>query len=150
VSDRNTVLEELEAMRQRMEELYVRNFELQGSETGSEPVAPEWVPAADIMESEQELTFILDLPGVLDRDLQVECRADRLLVYGTRREDIPDGAELESERPRGTFSRIFRLPCPIQQDAISAELKRGVLRIVVPRQCSENERPQRVIVRQED
>lgn len=149
MSGKNIVIEELEALRQRMEELYMRNFQ-EGSEEGGEPVPQDWVPTADIINSEKELIFILDLPGVLDRDLQVECRADRLLVYGTRHGDLPDGAESVIERPKGAFSRIFGLPCPIQQDAIRAELKRGVLRIIVPRLCSQNERPQRVVVRQED
>lgn len=152
MSGKNIVIEELEAMRQRMEDLYVRNFKPEGSQTDADagPGTQEWMPAADIIDSEKELTYLLDLPGVLDKDLQVECRADRLWVHGIRREDVPAGESLEIERPRGGFSRVFKLPCFIKEDAIRAELKKGVLRIVVPKECSTNERPQKVIVRQED
>ncbi len=152
--DKNVFIEELEAMRKRMEDLFVRNFEAEGKETGPDAAAEGgagvWVPAADIVDSEKELVYVLDLPGVLDQDLQVECREDRLWVSGARREEESGGNALEAERPKGPFSRIFKLPCPIRADAIQAEFKKGVLRIVVPKQCSTESRVQKVPVRREE
>ncbi len=153
VPDKNVFIEELEAMRRRMEELFLRNFEAREDETGPDTLedgSEVWTPPADIIDSGQELTYLLDLPGILEQDLTVECRADRLWVHGARREDVTAGDVIAVERPKGPFSRIFKLPCPIREDAIRAEFKKGVLRIVVPRQCSAENRVQKVPVRQED
>ncbi|MEM5790374.1 MAG: Hsp20/alpha crystallin family protein [Syntrophobacteraceae bacterium] len=144
----NPFLEELKEMKQRMEELFQRNFSF-GGEHAEEQTRSEWFPVTDIIDTGREIVYALDLPGVHEKDIQVECKDNRLWVSGTKGEDIPEGESLRIERPQGNFSRIFKLPCPISQDDIKAEFKRGVLRIVVPKECNTT-RTRRVFVKQED
>ncbi|MFZ2445895.1 MAG: Hsp20/alpha crystallin family protein [Syntrophobacteraceae bacterium] len=147
---KNSFIEELKAMKERMEELFLRNFDVKAGEAEPETPSEVWTPRADIIDTGKELIYTLDLPGVLEQDLEVECGADVLRVSGSRREDSPEGKALGTERPRGPFSRIFKLPCPIRPDAIQAELKKGVLRLVVPRECTTDSGAQKVFVRRDD
>lgn len=80
-----------------------------------------------------QLVYLMDVPGVMEQDIQLECKADRLWVSGFRRNDLPEGESIRIERPQGVFLRVFKFPCPVDEDAIQAEFKKGVLRISVPK-----------------
>ncbi len=151
-ADKKDFLEELKAMKDRMEDIFLRNFNLgPGSEKkeDAQTRSEDWAPVADIVDTGNQLLYLIDLPGVLDENIEVECKADRLLVSGARSEDLPPGEPLLRERSRGEFSRVFKFPCAVEADAIVAELRKGVLRITVPKVSPEN-RTQKVFVREAD
>ncbi len=108
-STRKDFIEELKAMKERMEELFKCNF---GAVAGEEEdrAQPEaaWMPSADIFDTEKEIVYILDLPGVPDDELQVECKADRLWVSGKRAEDMPVGAFGSNRAAPGCFFAYIR------------------------------------------
>ena len=129
--DKKDFLDELKSMKERMEDLFVRNFD---PDRKNKPQgAEDWVPMSDIIDSGKELVYSIDLPGVMEHDIQVECKADRLWVSGMRKNDLPQGEAIRVERPRGAFSRVFKFPCPVDEERIQAEFKKGVLRISVPK-----------------
>ncbi len=131
------ILDELKTMKERMEDLFMSSLEL-GTGGEDKPRGPEdWVPMSDIVDSGKELIYSIDLPGVMEHDIQVECKADRLRVSGLRKNDLPEGEAFRVERPSGAFSRVFKLPCPVYEDGIQAEFKKGVLRISVPKSSPE-------------
>ncbi len=141
-------LDELKAMKERMEEIFTRNFDPDTKDEECQSQAHEdWIPMTDIIDSGSELVYAFDLPGVLEDDIQVECKAERLFVSGLRKDDLPQGEAFRVERPRGAFSRVFKFPCPVNEDRIRAEFKKGVLRITVPK-CSPGGRTQRIVVRE--
>ncbi len=105
-SAKNSFIEELKAMKERMEELFLRNFDVQAGDPEPETPPEGWVPPADIIDTGKELIYTLDLPGVLEQDLQVECGAESLRVYGARREDAPEGETLGIARPHGLSGRF--------------------------------------------
>jgi HSP20 family protein len=147
---KNPFIEELKAMKERMEELFLRNFTT-GEEEAAQDIPPaDWVPLTDITDTGKELVYILDLPGVLESDVQVEFKADRLWVSGSKGDDVPEGDPLRIERPKGSFSRIFKFPCAIDPNDIKAEFKKGVLRITVPRVCTSTSSSQRIVVKSEE
>jgi HSP20 family protein len=131
------LLDELKAMKERMEDLFVSSFEpgTGGKDKSQKP--EDWVPMSDIVDSGNELVYSMDLPGVMEHDIQVECKADRLWVSGLRKNDLPQGEAFRVERPKGAFSRVFKFPCPVDEDRIQAEFKKGVLTISVPKSSSE-------------
>lgn len=143
---KNDFIEELKAMKDRMEELFVRNFTGEEKERGPEE-SDDWVPLADIIDAGQELLYILDLPGVPEENLKVECKADRLWVSGSKREKVSGCEPILIERPQGGFNRVFKFPCAVEGNAIQAEFRKGVLRITVPK-SSPTECVQRIIVRE--
>ena len=128
---KKTLLDEIKAMKERMEDLFVLNFDRGGKDKPQR--TEDWVPMGDVVDSGKELVYSLDLPGVMEHDIQVECKADRLWVSGLRKNDLPKGEALRVERPRGAFSRVFKFPCPVDEDRIRAQFKKGVLTISVPK-----------------
>jgi len=130
-------LDELKAMKERMEDLFMSSFEPGTGGKGKRSEPGDWVPMSDIVDSGKELTYSIDLPGVMEHDIQVECKADRLWVSGLRKIDLPKGKVFRVERPRGAFSRVFKFPCPVDKDGIQAEFKKGVLTISVPKSSPE-------------
>jgi HSP20 family protein len=142
-------LDELKAMKERMEDLFVRNFYLGAARKDKPQGSEDWVPVSDIVDSGEELVYSIDLPGVMDHDIQVECMADRLWVSGLRKNDLPEGEAVRVERPRGAFSRVFKFPCPVDENGVEAEFKKGVLRISVPK-SSPGCRTHRIEVREDE
>ncbi len=125
-------LDELKAMKDRMDDLFTNNFDVSGGKDKTQN-SEDWVPMSDIVDSGKELVYSIDLPGVVEHDIQVECKDGRLWVSGLRQSDLPDGEAFRVERPVGAFSRVFKFPCPVDEDGIQAEFKKGVLRISVPK-----------------
>lgn len=146
---RKDFLDELKAMKERMEDIFTRSFDLGGDRQDRGRGEDEWGPMSDIVDSGTELVYSLDLPGVMEQDIQVECKDDRLWISGLRKNDLPQGETIRIERPRGPFSRVFKFPCPVDEEAIRAEFKRGVLRISVPK-SSPGCRARRIEVRESE
>jgi len=132
-TSRKDFLDELKSMKERMEDLFIRNFD-SGTERKDEPKgSDDWVPMSDIVDSGKELVYSIDLPGVMEHDIQVECKAGRLWISGMRKNDLDDGEAVRVERPKGAFSRVFKFPCPVNEEGIQARFKKGVLRVTVPK-----------------
>jgi HSP20 family protein len=91
-----------------------------------------FAPQADIVQTEHAYVVLLDLPGVSIDDIDVHLEGTRLLVRGARRSGHPEGKRRSIERGAGTFDRSFLLPHTALGDAVTADLKDGVLRIDVP------------------
>jgi HSP20 family protein len=107
-----------------------------------------FVPAADVVMSDEDVTLVTDVPGVNADDLTIELREDVLTVRGER--SFPDQAEEAGdgrawrrlERGFGSFERVLRLPVGLDADAIAASLRDGVLTVRVPK--PEARKPRRI------
>jgi HSP20 family protein len=141
------ILDELNAMRRRMDSLFLESFSEPEDESSEAQIEAEtWLPLVDIIESEQEWILYADLPGVLEEDLRVEVSEFQLLIAGERKTIYaPEGSSISKvERPEGAFSRIFTLPRNIRKNEINAKLKHGVLMVAVPKErasCPSREIP---------
>jgi HSP20 family protein len=129
-------------------ELQVR--EKQELQTDAEHTMPGIVftPAVDIFESEVEITLLADMPGVPSDGVTIDLHNDELKVMG---EVEPQGSEKETpllhEYQTGRFHRHFSLSDRIDQDKISASMKDGVLRLVLPK--VEKAKPRKIEVKSE-
>ena len=74
MTGKNPFIEELKAMKERMEELFLRNFTVEEKEEAQDVPSADWIPLTDIMDTGKELVYAIDLPGVLESDLQVEFK----------------------------------------------------------------------------
>jgi HSP20 family protein len=77
----------------------------------------------------------VDIPGVRDEDLQITFENDTLTIRGERKsEERKDSEKVHFvERRHGFFHRSFAFPSPVQSDSVKAELKDGVVKILVPK-----------------
>lgn len=107
-----------------------------------------FTPAVDIFETEEEITVLADMPGVKAKDLIIDLRDDVLTLTG---EVAPPEGENETDVLReyrtGSYFRQFSLSEVIDQAKIDAELKEGVLRLVLPK--VEPAKPRRITVKVE-
>jgi HSP20 family protein len=106
---------------------------LNGVFEGSGRTTQSWVPAVDVWETEGELVYAFDLPGVSEEQIAVELHDDTLTVTAQRdrtEERVEDGF-VRFERRFGTFSRAVGVPQGTSEDGIKADYRDGVLEIRV-------------------
>jgi HSP20 family protein len=105
-----------------------------------------WVPALDVWETETELVYAVDLPGISEDKIAVELD-DGALTISAERERTQEEAEdrfYRYERRYGTFSRTFGVPQGVTESDISAEYANGVLEVHVKK--PEQPKPKRIQV----
>lgn len=92
-------------------------------------------PAFEVKENKEAFTFKADLPGVVDKDLEVTLDGNRLVIAGHRMEerDEKNDTFFVYERSYGSFTRAFTLPDGADVEHITSRLDAGVLTIVVPK-----------------
>jgi HSP20 family protein len=85
-----------------------------------------------------------ELPGVPRQQIRIEVHDGQLTLHGRRDARVACEQYHQVERGHGEFSRAFRLPHGVEADGVSAQLKDGLLTIVVPK--TPNPGPRRVDV----
>lgn len=99
------------------------------------PLPASFAPDFDVKETKESFVFTADLPGVADKDVQVQLSDNRLSVSGKRESEKTEQHETyyASERSHGSFTRTFVLPEGVDADKAHAQLKNGVLSIAIPK-----------------
>ena len=109
------------------------------------PISREFYLSCDLVENENSIHMHFDIPGVEEKNIQVEYEQGLLKIFGERTDpnlpiagqDQEDDGENYSrvykERKFGSFSRKFRLPETIDASRIQATHKNGVLSLVLPK-----------------
>ena len=105
-----------------------------------------WAPAVDVWETENEIVYAFDLPGIPEDEISVELEDNALTVSGQReRIDEASGDRFyRFERRFGVFSRTIGLPQGTSEDSIEADYRNGVLEIHVAK--PEEPKPRRIQV----
>jgi HSP20 family protein len=102
-----------------------------------------WLPPVDILEKGDDLLIRAELPGVKIEDLDVRVEDDVLHLQGQRQEtEVEEGRSYRRERSYGAFARSFSLPTTVDAAKIRAQLRQGVLEIVLPK--AEEAKPRKV------
>lgn len=95
---------------------------------------PVLTPPVDIFETNDEIVLISDMPGVDDKSIDITLEQDVLTVEGRVKLEPREGYELTlTEFGAGDYRRVFTLSTEVERDKISAEVKDGVLRLVLPK-----------------
>ena len=103
-----------------------------------------WVPALDVWETEDEIVYAVDLPGISEEEISVEL-ADGALTITAQRERAREESDerfYRYERRYGTFSRTVGLPQGVTESDVSADYKSGVLEVHVKK--PEQPKPRRI------
>ncbi len=105
-----------------------------------------WLPAVDVWETDNELVLSFDVPGIPEDQISVELDDNVLTVTGQRERAEEQTGErfYRYERRFGAFSRSVTLPTGVNEDAINANYKDGVLEVRVPK--PEEQKPKRIQV----
>ena len=102
-----------------------------GGRTGQLMRAPD----ADVVERENEIRVIVELPGMRAEDIVLDIENNVLTIGGEKSEERQEEKDTWhlSERRYGKFSRSFVLPREVDQDGIHARFDNGVLSVTIPK-----------------
>jgi HSP20 family protein len=100
---------------------------------GSGRTNQAWVPALDVWETESELVYALDLPGIPEENISVELDEGALTISAERERTQEESQErfYRFERRYGTFARTFGVPQGVTEQDVKADYKNGVLEVHV-------------------
>jgi HSP20 family protein len=98
-----------------------------------------WVPPIDVYETEDRYVITAEVPGLDRKQIDVAVQDNRLMIRGMRSVTMPESDSRhyhQVERGHGSFERTFRFADPVQEDAITADLRDGVLTISLPKMAA--------------
>ena len=103
-----------------------------------------WAPPLDVWETESELVYAFDLPGIGEDKIGLEVQDDTLTVTAVRERTLEDQGDrfYRFERRQGSFARSVGLPAGIDDSKITASYTDGVLEVRVPK--PEEAKPRRI------
>jgi len=93
------------------------------------------VPTMDVAETDKEIEITAELPGLEEKDVQINVADNVLTVRGEKKaeKEQKDKNYRLVERSYGSFERSLTLPEGVNTDAIKATIDKGVLKVVVPK-----------------
>ena len=107
---------------------------------------PTFTPAVDIFETEEALTLVADMPGVIPEDLSIDLHENVLTLSGGVAPPESSGEiDIYREYRTGQYMREFSLGRLIDQSKIEAKLSDGVLHLIMPK--SEAATPSKISVK---
>jgi len=136
---------ELHTMQNEMNRLFNTFFDSPSrGNGGGTAVRRRWIPAMDVVQTEDHFVLRADLPGLSESDVKIEVEDNVLTVSGERKSEHEDKGEgyYRVERASGSFSRSLTLPEGVDADAIQADFTNGVLEVQIPK--PEQHKPRKV------
>ena len=129
---------EIEALQNEMSRF------MNGLLEGNGRTTQNWVPALDMWETDDEVVYALDLPGIPEERISIELDDGALTIAGERDRTVEESKErfYRFERRCGTFSRTFGVPQGVAENDVRAEYKDGVLEVHVKK--PEQPKPKRI------
>jgi HSP20 family protein len=104
-----------------------------------------YMPTADIFETEDALTVVLEMPGVSKDNVDVSVENGVLTIEGRIDFKKYEGLQpLYSEYNVGPYRRSFRISSQVDQNKITAEMRDGVITLALPK--AEEAKPRRIAV----
>lgn len=116
---------EIERIGKMMEEMFGGTDEVRGT----------WVPPVDIRETSDALTFVAEIPGMKEEEIEVELVGDVLTIRGKREHRAEESQDdfVRVERSYGAFQRTFTIDVPVDRESVEATYEDGVLTLRVPK-----------------
>ncbi len=83
-------------------------------------------PLIDVIEGDEELTIVAELPGVEKKDINLEAEEDTLLI--------------DVDTPERKYHKKLVLPCGVETGNIKASYKNGILEVKLKRREKKKEK----------
>src|SRR5436309_15528912 len=137
---------ELSSIQNEMNRLFNTFFDEPSAGENSGTSLRRWIPALDLVETDDDFVLRADLPGLSEDDVKIELQGNTLTVAGERKsEHDGDGAGYHRlERGWGSFARSLTVPEGIDAESITARFDRGILELHIPK--PEQHKPRRVAI----
>jgi HSP20 family protein len=122
---------ELNTIQHEMNRLFNTFFDTPTTGNGATASVRRWIPAMDLVETEDDFVLRADLPGLSEDERKTEHEEKNEGYYRV-------------ERASGSFSRVLTLPEGVDPDSVRASFDRGVLEVHVPK--PEQRKPRKVAI----
>ena len=135
---------ELTSLQSEMNRLFNTFFDTPTPGNGG--AGRRWIPAMDLVETDEHFVLKADLPGLAEDDVNIEVEDNVLTVSGERKAEHEDKREgyVRVERSYGAFRRSLTLPEGIDPEAVTANFDKGVLEVRIPK--PEERKPRKVAI----
>src|SRR6202789_4096967 len=96
-----------------------------------------FAPAVDVYEDEHKVALKIEVPGIDEKDIDVQVENNILTVHGERKIEKEEKEEnyRRVERHYGSFTRTFTLPQTVDTEKVAATYDKGVLKIALPKKA---------------
>jgi HSP20 family protein len=135
---------EIQTVQNEMNRLFNTFFDSPSPTNGGQTAMRRWIPAMDVVETDDHFVLRADLPGLSENDVNIELEDNVLTVSGERKAEHEQRNEgyYRVERASGSFSRSLTLPEGVKADGIQASFDSGVLEVRIPK--PEQQKPRKV------
>lgn len=99
------------------------------------PVLSETMPRIDVVEKDEEIVVLAEVPGVDKKDLDVSMTENSVTIKGrtNHKAETENASYYCSEIVHGAFSRTVSLPSEVNADKAKAQFRDGMLEISMPK-----------------
>lgn len=106
----------------------------------------------DVIEDEGKITIKAAVPGINPEELDITIENNVLTIKGEHKTDeVSETAKVfRRENTYGSFSRSIRLSPQLNQDAVSASFKNGLVTITIPKVEEEKPKSLRIPISSEN
>jgi HSP20 family protein len=135
---------ELNTLQNEMNRLFNTLFDAPAPGNGGS--LRRWIPAMDLVETDEHFVLKADLPGLTEEDVNIEVEDNVLVLSGERKAEHEDKREgfVRVERAFGGFRRSLTLPEGVDPESVTATFDKGVLEVRIPK--PEERKPRRVAI----
>lgn len=112
------------------------------------PVESACQPLSDVVEVDDAVRVLLEIPGIPAASVQVRVLGNRIEITGEKTQDFPAGETsfLCLERIFGKFQRAFEVRGSVNLGEVSARMANGILVITIPKIADRRGRERRIPV----
>jgi HSP20 family protein len=104
-----------------------------------------WSPALDLYQSNDNVTAVVELPGMRKEDIDISLHDGTLTISGESKRESSNGEKAErTERYIGAFRRSIALPTRVDASKVSATYQDGILKVTLPK--AEEVKPKQIQV----
>ena len=142
-TERRNPFVELERLRKEMDRLFT-----DAMGRGPATMTSGVFPALNVTEDADKIYVQAELPGFKSDDIDISVEKNTLSLRGERKgEDVANVNHHRRERRTGKFHKALTLPYDVNAEAVEAEFKNGVLKLVLPK--AEHAKPKKISIKAE-
>lgn len=107
-------------------------------------------PNVDISEDDKSYNLSAELPGLDVKNVNLDISDGVLTLSGEKKSEMDDkdGNYHITERSYGFFKRSFSLPASVEEDKITADFKKGVLHICMPKSAKAQQKQRKISIKE--
>ena len=107
------------------------------------------IPKIDIAEKDGEYEISAELPGMDEKDVEVDFANGGLIIKGEKKEEHEEKKKdyFLTERRYGAFQRYFAIPDDVDAGKISADFRKGVLTVRLPKTAQAQSQQRKIAIK---